>query len=712
MHNDQDVTLKTCRMLMDEFSEDDGCDGNGAGAVVLATPMQTTDKVPDCRHWTGGGPKLVKLGLSPAHREQWVTQAARIHDEAVDILHERGKWWGSRPNDDSPLTVSKGFVWSLHAIWPGLFLCSHNCWFDPDSCDYIRQIAPAVYVDLAAHERKAEKSSVLASTFSSIRYEGVELEDDGEHDDLPRAIATVWDFIKDSLRGRQAVFIGCQAARSRSPATIAGIFGLITKQGWWQVLQQIAKVRVLHIENKAIRSAGGSVPVRIPLDPGDCKYANQLSMWWNHLTTHDTSLPVRNEDTAPPGVRLTRSGLRNLRARDGTLGGLQPPPGFPNSGNQCFLIATLQALSSALIRVENVHRSVVTNSEASCLPPVHNLVRHAVRLFQQAVIAHGEASSLIKMCSEQFPSLVKGGGNSWVQQEQQDSAELLGLVMAHLDMEQRANPTAAFGILSLFDIHTKATRACGSCKQHRDVCTAYQGLVLNMPPGEERNFSLERLLEWFLFPEQLGASEVWNHECPVHSSNEDGAHTTTVSLTSCPEILRFTLARFEQQQQQNVRGGMKDSRPVSIPLKIKMGAYLVPTRDDEDEHVLNAVILHIGNDLSGGHFEAVVQRNSRWYCCSDKIVQELEHDVEQLPPYLRSAVEKGQVHQVFYVRGNQPSEASLSPARKKLRTPDGGRSVTLSAHGPQQANAASSPPRKLLLSHPASQSRPAGGYGE
>lgn len=404
-----------------------------------------------------------------------------------------------------------------------------------------------------------------------------------------------------------------------------------------------------------------------------------------------------------------------------------PPPGFPNSGNQCFIIAACQALCSSLIGVDFDRSRTVTGT--SGLPPVHNLVQHTARLLKQPTIAQGEASSLIKMFSGQFRLVVDmaTAGDKSVHQPQEDSSEFLSLVMARLSTEQGANPNCDFGLLSLFSIRVKITNGCELCGHHRDVLTEHQGLELRMPTAEERSTSLERLIEIYQFPDSMDASEIWSHNCQVSESNEDGAHTSTASLISCPEILRFSLARFGQQV-----GEMKDVRPVSIPVTLNMGEFLSQrTRgDDKYDYYLNAVIIHIGRSVSNGHFVAVVRRNGQWFCCDDNSVKQLPMDDDPLPPYLRNAVAKGQVHQVFYVRGNQldsrrsiltlapphsaaaaavvvaassasswakvvaaASAASYPPAHKKMRTQGGG--CVTSAPDPKQANATSrSPLRK------------------
>ncbi|XP_067942272.1 ubiquitin carboxyl-terminal hydrolase 38-like [Watersipora subatra] len=264
--------------------------------------------------------------------------------------------------------------------------------------------------------------------------------------------------------------------------------------------------------------------------------------------------------------------------------------GLENLGNTCFLNAVLQALYS----IDTLQTTLLSNGLSQ-----GNLLQHLQRVFASLHLTQRAAVD---------PSeYIKVGWPSWfIQGHQQDSSEYLRFLLDNIHEESKRLPDHGDVTRYFTGSDTVVTR-CHRCGKETQTHQKFYDISLHFAeerPAQER-VHLETLLEDYAGkPEELaGANQFSCDAC--------GLQDATRSLLDCslPTCLVLTLCRFSYNHK--LAKNVKLKTPVCYPdvLELKGEAYK-----------LNAVIVHSGTSLNGGHYYTYarsLRENRQWYLFND-----------------------------------------------------------------------------------------------
>lgn len=106
------------------------------------------------------------------------------------------------------------------------------------------------------------------------------------------------------------------------------------------------------------------------------------------------------------------------------------------------------------------------------------------------------------------------------------------------------------------------------------------------------------------------------------SCHNDQNLTLRKQFITAPQTLVVQLRRFTHQTASNgTISSVKNNGICDVPLSLTVTAD--KNRDNrEARYECNGFILHLGSSLNGGHYVAYIQREGKWWYCSDSIVRE------------------------------------------------------------------------------------------
>jgi len=141
-----------------------------------------------------------------------------------------------------------------------------------------------------------------------------------------------------------------------------------------------------------------------------------------------------------------------------------------------------------------------------------------------------------------------------------------------------------------------------------------QFFILDLPICKGESVSIYDCLDLFTKKELLSGENKWYNEKTKKKEEVEIQNT----LFRLPDILVITLGRFSENSR------IKNKQIVTFPLtNLNLEPYCHPESNKHSKYELYAICNHIGNDITGGHYNAFLKSKHNWILCDDEHVTKL-----------------------------------------------------------------------------------------
>ncbi|KAM4815031.1 uncharacterized protein RHO17_005553, partial [Thomomys bottae] len=271
--------------------------------------------------------------------------------------------------------------------------------------------------------------------------------------------------------------------------------------------------------------------------------------------------------------------------------------GLKNTGNSCYLNATLQCLTHTgplASHMLALRTSQMACQKTTCMMCV--MQAHLERAFQHS-------GAIIQ------PSCALGAG--FHVHKQEDAHEFLMFI---LESMEKSHQSCGMGldlagrepglIREIFGGSWRSQITCFQCQSTSDTFDPYLDITLDMAGAQSVEQALARLVE----PEELAGEDAYHCGVCLHKVSA----SKTLTLHSASKVLILVLKRFSPLTGDKVDG------LVRFPQRLDMQPYMSQPREGPLVYDLYAVLVHAGWSSHTGHYFSYIKAgNGQWYKMDD-----------------------------------------------------------------------------------------------
>lgn len=259
--------------------------------------------------------------------------------------------------------------------------------------------------------------------------------------------------------------------------------------------------------------------------------------------------------------------------------------GMINQGDDCFLIALLQALLHSPLFVEVLHNHRNTQ-DTEC-----------IRIMKELAARRASEQRTVTDLRNQLPPALHAG--------HQDAGEALDFIKKDLCLESGTEDTYLIDIPPALCIWTRTVRAC--IRGH-STSQVENHDILHMPIHGRTNWI--SVLGHFAHEERPAPSEE-SEKSDCGPCGRQMEKSIQIQFQTLPPILIIQLVRFEHRvTADGVPRSLKIQTPVDMPLRLTFEGH-------PGIWLLRSAVLHHGTTLERGHYTAVVRSQGSWWCFND-----------------------------------------------------------------------------------------------
>ena len=326
---------------------------------------------------------------------------------------------------------------------------------------------------------------------------------------------------------------------------------------------------------------------------------------WSHWKNNQVM--TDNEFEEIPFDLMEETALKEDNSKQKTK-----PRGIKNLKNTCYFSVIMQCLLSCNVFVTKLEKHVkekANNDMYSVASSVCTLMRQLSKRSVSTPFNPRQAFDSIckiKLCKE------------YAKLKQQDAVELFEQLIDNWNVgsiaEKRLSDT--------FWGWTQSVVRCPNCRDRSASSGVYERWsVLSLSLGETND---ENTLSALIGKHTKEENLDWNTEkCIKCGGGSEKRLTKKLTLTSTAEVLVLHLKRFEYIQQKNVSKKIIKTVIYDEHLKIANRPNPGDIEDSFQMYCLKGVVVHIGDQISNGHYEAFTkdpEKVDAWYRLNDEDV--------------------------------------------------------------------------------------------
>ncbi|KAM4815304.1 LOW QUALITY PROTEIN: uncharacterized protein RHO17_005089, partial [Thomomys bottae] len=270
--------------------------------------------------------------------------------------------------------------------------------------------------------------------------------------------------------------------------------------------------------------------------------------------------------------------------------------GLKNTGNACYLNATLQCLTHTgplASHMLALRTSQMACQKTTCMMCV--MQAHLERAFQHS-------GAIIQPCAL---------GAGFHVHKQEDAHEFLMFI---LESMEKSHQSCGMGldlagrepglIREIFGGSWRSQITCFQCQSTSDTFDPYLDITLDIAGAQSVEQALARLVE----PEELAGEDAYHCGVCLHKVSA----SKTLTLHSASKVLILVLKRFSPLTGDKVDG------LVRFPQRPDMQPYMSQPREGPLVYDLYAVLVHAGWSSHSGHYFSYIKAgNGQWYKMDD-----------------------------------------------------------------------------------------------
>ncbi|XP_069891442.1 ubiquitin carboxyl-terminal hydrolase 17-like protein 6 [Dipodomys merriami] len=267
--------------------------------------------------------------------------------------------------------------------------------------------------------------------------------------------------------------------------------------------------------------------------------------------------------------------------------------GLQNTGNTCYLNATLQCLTHTGPLASHMLRRMPCHQK-TCMMRV--MQAHVRRAFQRS-------GDIIQ------PSDALGAG--FHTHKQEDAHEFLLFLLDAMQKCQACGPEAfelpaeeQSLIREIFGGYWRSRIECLQCHSISDTLEPFLDITLEVAGAHSVAQALGRLVK----PEELSGEDAYHCAACLHKVSA----SKTLTLQSASKVLILVLKRFSSWT------GDKVDKEVHFPESLDMQPYMSQHTEGPLLYDLYAVLVHAGSSSHTGHYFSYIKAgNGQWYKMDD-----------------------------------------------------------------------------------------------